>query len=342
MMKSPGLSSCLILILFLLAACEEHGSSSDAPDGLAAEYTSRAYIGTASGEDSVGIYCIELDLDSGKLRALHNFEGIRSPGYLAVHPSGKYLFAVHRIPDQKEGGISAFAIEESSGKLLLLNRQSTMGRGACYVSVDNSGNWAMVANYSSGSVASFSIGKSGELGEASSVVQHEGSGPNAERQQGPHAHYIEQGVGGYVYAADLGTDKINLYGLNLSSGELSAGSTSYLSVEPGRGPRHVDFHPNGKYVYVMNELIGSVSVFSFSEADNSFESLQMISSLPRGFDGYNKSADIHVHPNGRFLYASNRGDSNSIATFVIDPRVGLIDLQRSSKPKESPGPETFL
>ncbi len=221
MMKSPGLFSILILILGLFAACTEKSPSTDSPPVSEVDSPSfRAYVGTASGQDSVGIYCIELDPRSGSLRSLHNFEGIRNPGYVTIHSTGKYLFAVHSIPNQKEGGISAFSIAKETGKLSLINRQTTMGRGACYVSVDNSGKWAMVANYSSGSVASFSIGKSGELGEASSVVQHEGSGPNAERQKGPHAHYIEQGVGGYVYAADLGTDKINLYGLNLSSGEL--------------------------------------------------------------------------------------------------------------------------
>ena len=325
---NPLRFSILIASLSLsLFACTPNQAPTEKPTTPPPSTEStRAYIGNASGEDSVGIYCMEVDLQSGKLTLLHQYPSIRNPGYLAIDPTGTHLYAVHSVPNQKEGGLSVFSIDQASGKLSLLNQQSTMGRGACYVSVDPAAPFAYVANYSSGSVAAFPIGKEGELGEASSVVQHEGSGPNAERQEGPHAHFIQAGVGGFLYAADLGTDKVNLYKLDPTTGQLQAGDPSFLAVDPGRGPRHLDFHPNGRFVYIMNELMGSVTAMSFSESDQEFQTLQTISSLPEDFDGYNKSADIHVHPSGRFLYASNRGDLNSIAIYAIDSETGRLTL----------------
>ena len=327
-MKALGFPSLLVSLLFYLIACtppNQQAAESPTAPTIASEST-RAYIGNASGEDSVGIYCMEVNLATGELSLLHQYPDIRNPGYLAIDPSGAYLYAAHAVPNQKEGGVSAFAIDPSSGRLSLLNQQSTMGRGACYVSVNPSSTYAFAANYGSGSVAAFPIGKQGELGEASSVVQHEGSGPNSERQEGPHAHYIQSGIGGFLYAADLGTDKVNLYKLAPTTGELQTGKPAYLTVDPGRGPRHLDFHPSGRFVYIMNELIGSVTGYSYSEAEGSFQTIQTISSLPEDFDGYNKSADIHVHPNGRFLYASNRGDLNSIAVYTIDTETGRLSL----------------
>ena len=280
------------------------------------------YIGTASDEDSVGIYCLDFDPDDGALSIKHHTPGLRNPGYLTLSPDFSHLYAVHSVPGQAEGGLSAFSIDPS-GELGLI---PTQGKGACYVSVHPTDKYVMAANYSSGSVASFAIREDGGLSEARSVVQHEGSGPNPERQKGPHAHYVETGIGGYVYVSDLGTDQVMLYQLDEASGELKAAPPAFLPLEPGRGPRHVDFHPNGKYVYVMNELIGSVSVFEYDEGKDSFEMLQTLSSLPEDFEGYNKSADIHVHPSGNFLYASNRGDLNSIAIFSIHPEDGMLSL----------------
>ncbi|MEM9721390.1 MAG: lactonase family protein [Bacteroidota bacterium] len=314
-------------VAILLWSCEATPSSTPSNEAMeVSDSTMLVYIGTASGEDSVGIYCLGFDPQSGALTIRHNTPGLRNPGYLALSPDNLQLYAVHGVPGQPEGGVSAFSIDPASGELERINQVSTQGRGACYVSVQPSGNYVMVANYSSGSVATFGVSEEGELSEALSVVQHEGSGPNVERQEGPHAHYIEQGIGGYMFASDLGTDQVMLYELDQTTGALSSASQGFLQLEPGQGPRHVDFHPNGKYVYVMNELMGSVSVFSYDETNDSFNRVQTLSSLPEDFEGFNKSADIHIHPSGKFLYASNRGDLNSIAIFSVDAENGTLAL----------------
>ena len=231
--------------------------------------------------------------------------------------------AAHSVKGEKEGQVSGFNIDTKTGRLELLNRQSSKGRGICYVSTDEN-NKVIAANYSSGSVTLFPVDNKGMMSQASSIMQHSGSSINKERQEGPHAHYIEQGFGGLLYAADLGTDKIMLYKLN--GNQLTPHTPDHIATHPGAGPRHIDFHPGGKYLYVLNELEGSVTCFEYSPIDNKFERLQTISSLPADFEGFNKSADIHIHPSGQFLYASNRGDMNSIAAYHIDQTSGWLTL----------------
>ena len=182
----------------------------------------------------------------------------------------------------------------------------------------------MIAHYGSGSIVNLPINADGGLGRGKDIIQHQGSSINEERQKGPHAHYIKQGVGELIYAADLGIDKVQLY--TLKNAQLMPNQPAFISLPKGVGPRHVDYHPNGKFVYIMNEMGGSVSVFRYDKESKSFEIQQTISSLPIAFKGFNKSADIHVHPSGKFLYASNRGDYDSIAAFKIDAQTGLLTL----------------
>ena len=274
----------------------------------------RIFVGTGSEE---GIFTMSFDPSDGSFKQEH-ITALRNPSFLNISPDNQYLYSIHRIENQREGAVSSFRINED-GSLLQTSQQSTGGNGPCYISTDKTGKWAMVANYSSGSVAAFPVGDDGTLGAASDLKQHEGSSINPNRQKGPHAHYIREGIHGLIYAADLGTDKIMLY--QLENGKLSTANPAFMETEPGAGPRHIDFHPNGKYVYVMNELGGSVSVY---DASQNFTRLQTISSLPDTFGGTNKSADIHIHPNGKFLYASNRGDYNSIAIFSIDTETGML------------------
>ena len=284
------------------------------------------YIGNASRNESEGLYCAKFYPDSGNFEFLHQSEGLLSPGYLTISPQHSHLYRIHGVKGQKEGGISAFAIDPASYRLSKLNQVSTAGRGPCYVSFAPSGDLAYVANYSSGSISVIPIQEDGSLAEVSQIIQHEGASINQERQKGPHAHYIESGAHGFVYAADLGIDKVMVYESGQEPNRLIAAHPSSIKLVGGLGPRHIDFHPGGEYIYVMNELVGSVSGFLLNKETKEFEEIQTISSLPSSFEGYNKSADIHVHPSGRFLYASNRGDLNSIAVFSIEQESGLLEL----------------
>src|SRR5581483_2326731 len=250
-----------------------------------------------------------------------------NPSFLALDPRGKYLYAANEISDyqgQKSGGVSAFEIDRDTGKLKFLNEVSSRGPGPCYVTVDRTGKYVLVANYDGGSVAAFPILQDGRLAEASSVVQHQGHGPNPERQERPHAHQIELTRDNrYALAADLGLDKLLVYKFDATKGSLTANDPPYGEVPPAAGPRHFVFHPNGRFVYVINEMGGSVTEFSYDPRTGSLRSLKTVSSLPKEFKGSNDSAEIEVHPSGKFLYASNRGPDN-IAVFTIDRRNGSL------------------
>lgn len=316
----------LFLLCVLVCACTSGEKKPDPSEETPME-AYRFFVGTASGEITEGIYTVRFHPADGSFTREQKYGGILNPGFLDLAPDGQTLYAIHAIPDQREGGVSAFAVQPDSGALTLLNQRSSMGRGPCYVSVSPSGRWAYVANYGSGSVSAYPILADGRLDSASSVIQHQGSSIHPQRQEGPHAHYIREGTGGYLYAADLGTDQVLLYQMDASTGTLQAAEPPYFSLDPGMGPRHIDYHPNGRFVYVMNELAGSVSVFEYLPEEKTFSALQTLSSLPAGFEGENKSADIHVHPNGRFLYASNRGEANGIAIFLIDETTGMLTYQ---------------
>ena len=303
-----------ILLLVLLAACQEKPTQMQETENKPTAY--RMFVGTGSEE---GIFTMNFDPTDGSFQQ-EQVAALRNPTFLAISSDDQHLYSIHSVPDQREGGVSSFKINED-GSLTHISQQNTGGNGPCYISIDNTGKWVMVANYGSGSVSAFPIKDDGSLDAASDTKQHQGSSVNPERQEGPHAHYIREGIKGWVYAADLGTDKIMLY--ELENGKLNAAVPPWMEAEPGVGPRHIDFHPNQKYVYVMNELIGSVSVY---DASDNFARLQTVSSLPDTFGGYNKSADIHIHPNGKFLYASNRGDFNSIAIFSIDAETGMLTI----------------
>jgi len=264
-----------------------------------------------------------MNLKNGQSEMISKYPNILNPGYLALSNDGNNLYAIHSIKDEKESGLSAFKINKNTGTLELINHQSTGGRGGCHISVTAEDD-VVVANYSSGSIAFLPTQKDGSLAKATSKHTHSGSSVNKDRQKGPHAHFIQQGVGGLFYAVDLGIDKIMLY--KQVNDELVANNPPSIDMHPGAGPRHVDFHPNGKYVYVINELEGSVTGLKYNGNNQPFEVLQTISSLPNGFADYNKSADIHIHPSGKYLYASNRGDHNSIAVYQIDQNTGSLSL----------------
>ncbi len=283
------------------------------------------YLGTYTRGASKGIYRSELDMATGKLAEPVLVAETSNPSFLDIHPARPWLYAVGELygAGGKGGAVSAFTIDRT-GNLKLLNQQSSGGAGPCHVSVDRTGRYVLVANYGSGSVACLPIKPDGSLGEATSVIRHVGSSVNPKRQQGPHAHSIYvDGANRFAFAPDLGCDKVFIYRFDAQEGKLTANDPPHAELHPGAGPRHFAFHPNGRLAYVVNELDSTVTVFAYNAERGILKAIQTIGTLPEGFSGDNTTADIHVHPSGDFLYASNRGH-DSIAIFAIDPESGKL------------------
>ncbi len=261
-----------------------------------------------------GIFIYSMDPATGRLERVRGVASGENPSFLALHPAGKHLYAANETFDS---AASAFAIDDPSGELRLLNWEATGGMHACYASVDPSGGWLLVSNYSSGSLSVFPIRPDGSLGPRSDLVQHQGRGPNQKRQEGPHAHSIRFDPSGrYVLAADLGIDRVMVYRLDGEKGKLTPNDPPWLEANPGAGPRHIAFHANGRVLYVANELDSTVAVYSWDAELGAGRLMASVSTLPEGFDSENIVADIHLTPSGAFLYVSNRGD-NSLAGYRV-------------------------
>jgi 6-phosphogluconolactonase len=266
-----------------------------------------------------------MDPSSGELTLKSEAKGILNPSYLVIHPQQRFLHTVNEAQSfggQEGGGVSALSIHPASGELDLLNTCSSQGEDPCYISIEQTGRFALVANYSSGSVAMFPIQTDGRLGPASEVIQHSGSSVHPERQTGPHAHCIlPDPRNRFAIAVDLGLDKLLVYEMDFQRGKLS--KHNEVNVEPGAGPRHLAFHPNGQYAYLLNELNSTLTGYRYHSESGSFEELQTAPALPEDFTGENLCAAIHVSPDGRSLYASNRGH-DSIVCFRIDENTGML------------------
>jgi 6-phosphogluconolactonase len=285
------------------------------------------YVGTyTNGNKSKGIYCYRLNLGTGELAEVGVTEGIKNPSFVTIHPSGKYLYAVSEVSDadgKPAGAVTAFALDRKSGKLTALNHQSSEGAGPCHVSVDKTGKCALVANYGSGSVASLPIGADGSLAKAASAIQHEGSSVNPSRQAGPHAHSINVSPDNrFAFAADLGLDKVLIYKLDPAKGTITPNDPAFGATPAGGGPRHFAFHPSGRFAYVCNEMTSAVTAFAYDAEKGALKEIQTITTLPKETPG-NSTAEIQVHPNGKFLYCSNRGH-DSLAEFTIDEKTGKL------------------
>ncbi|MEW6357692.1 MAG: lactonase family protein [Planctomycetota bacterium] len=302
------------------------------------------YVGTYTKRGSEGIYVYRFNPDTAALEMTSKATGLDNPSFLAVHPTRRYLCAVNeaRGKGPSEGGaVSAFSIAPKTGELTFLNRQSAHGASTCHLSVEQTGRFVLAANYSSGSVAMLPIGSDGRLGEATALVQHEGSSIDPKRQTGPHAHSILPDPSNrYAFAPDLGLDKIMIYRLDLKQGRLLPNDPPWAQVHPGAGPRHFAFHPNRRYAYVINELGNTMVAFRYDETCGALQELQTISTLPADFTGTSYCADVHVHPNGKFLYGSNRGH-NSIAIFTIDESSGRLALV-GCEPTQGDHPRNFM
>jgi 6-phosphogluconolactonase len=274
------------------------------------------YIGTYTTKGAKGIYLCELNMKTGDLTLKGDVATTPNPTFLALSPSHKYLYAANEVDNyqgKKAGYVSAWAIQPKTGALTLINESSTIGDGPCHVSIDNKGKYVYAANYGAGSLTAMPVEKNGGVGPAT-LVQHEGSSVDPKRQEGPHAH-----------SCDLGLDKVFVYKLDSPPGTLTPNDPPYASVPPGSGPRHIAFAPNGKFAYVINEMKSTVTAMKWDPKAGTMEEIETVSTVPSDNTVENSTAEVFMHPNGKFLYGSNRGH-NSIAIFSVDQTTGKVKL----------------
>lgn len=287
------------------------------------------YIGTYTTKGSKGIYLCELNMRTGDLTLKEPVATTPNPTFLALAPNHKVLYAANEIDNfqgAKAGAISAWAIQPKTGALKLINESSTKGDGPCHVSVDPKGRYVYAANYGGGSLSAMPVEKNGGVGPASAFVQHEGTSVDPARQEGPHAHsiYIDA-ADHFAYACDLGLDKVYVYKLDSPAGALTPNDPPFAMVPPGSGPRHLAFHPGGKFAYVINEMKSTVTAMKWDPKAGSLQEIETVSTVPADNTVSNSTAEVFMHPNGKFLYGSNRGH-NSIAIFSVDQTTGKVKL----------------
>jgi 6-phosphogluconolactonase len=292
------------------------------------------FVGTYTNAGSRGIYAYHWLPDTGELRAAGLAAETPNPSYLALAPDGKMLYAVHEMdpqPGQQTGRVSAFALAQEPGKLILRNTVASGGTAPCNVCVDATGRVLFVANYTSGSVATFPIRADGNLSDAVEDIFFPGHGVNPERQQSAHTHCVTVSPDNrFLLVNDLGLDRILVYRFDASTARLTPNAPPFYSAIPGSGPRNFKFHPNRKWAYSLNEMGSSIDVLHWDAVHGTLQRVQNISTLPQEFSGTNTAATVLVHPNGRFVYASNRGH-NSIAVYTVDAQEGqLTEVQTLS------------
>src|SRR5262245_2488614 len=289
------------------------------------------FVGTYTGKKSQGIYRAELDTATGKLGKAELAAEIASPSFLAIHPERTHLFCVCELTGKRAGGVASFKLDAKTGALKPINQQSSVGGGPCHITSDKAGKNVLIANYGGGSAAVLPVDKDGKLGEASSFVQHTGSSVNKGRQEAPHAHSVNLDKDNkFAVVADLGLDKLLVYKFDSAKGTITANDPAALDLAPGAGPRHFAFHPNGKFAYTNNELDSTVTALAYDADKGSFTKLNTLSTLPAEHKG-NSTAETVVHPNGKFVYVSNRGH-NSIAIFEVNESTG--ELKAAGHPGE--------
>jgi len=287
------------------------------------------YVGTYTGGDTKGIYAYRFDSRTGKLTPLGLMAETPNPTFLALHPSGKYLYAVNEINDfegKKAGSLSAYSVDRATGKLKLLNQVSTGGPGPCAVTVDKTGKVVFVANYEGGSFASYPIGSDGKVGALASFIQDKGSSIDKARQEGPHAHSVVVSPDNkFLLGADLGLDHVLVFHIDTSTGKISPNDPPFATVKAGSGPRHLVFAPDGKHVYVLSEMGEIVTTFSWDASRGALTQIDQISALPADFHGKSSGAEIQIDARGRHVYSSNRGH-DSISVYNVDPGTGKLSL----------------
>ncbi len=312
-----------LLLSFLLLTCAAFA----APVERSTKYL--FYVGTYTeeGSKSKGIYAFRYDAATSEITPLGLAAETTNPSWVTLHPNGRFLYAVNEVGNYKgpnSGGVSAFSVDRGTGKLTFLNEVASRGADPCYVTVDQTGKYVLVANYTGGSIAVFPILADGKLGDASAFVQHTGKGTNPERQEAPHAHSIDLSPDNrFAMVDDLGLDELLVYKFDSAKGSLAPNDPPFAKLEAGSGPRHFVLRPDGKFAYVVAEMGHTVTVLSNDASNGKLQPIQSITTLPKDFTGRNDDAEIRIHPSGKFLYASNRGD-DSIAIYAIDQTKGTL------------------
>lgn len=333
-----------VLLTVVLAVCVS-GCAAQKPSPAAGPVTKfRAYVGTYTGGQSQGIYTFTFDASTGEVGPLGLAAPALNPSFLALHPDRQHLYCVGDMTNalgKKVGAVSAFGIQ-ADGKLTMLNQESTVGAGPCHLTVDRTGRMVLAANYGGGSVVSFPIKADGSLGEHTGFVQHTGRSVTP-RQAQPNAHSVNISPDNrFGIVADLGLDQVLVYQLDPAQATFAAHEPPFVKVAPGSGPRHSCFHPSGKFAYVINEIAMTVTAFRFDAARGALVELQTITTLPVADGPAPKSgwstAEVVAHPNGGFLYGSNRGhDSISVFAIAADGTLNLVQ----NAPAEVKVPRNF-
>jgi 6-phosphogluconolactonase len=291
----------------------------------AADY--QVFVGTYTGGSSQGIYSFRFNDGSGKAGPVRLVARTDNPSFVAIHGNGRFLYAVNEVNEfegQSSGAVSAFKIGQD-GELSLINQMPTGGVAPCHLVVDDTGRNLLVANYNGGNVSVFRLARDGSLEKRSELLQHLGSSISRQRQTAPHAHSINLDLNNrFAATADLGVDKVFLYPLDADSGRLNLAASSSVSLPPGSGPRHFAFHPGGALAFVNNEMLSSLTSLRYDPDLGRLSILDTQSTLPKEFLGRNSTAETQVHPNGNFVYVSNRGH-DSVAIFRVDQKTGELD-----------------
>lgn len=284
------------------------------------------FTGTYTSGASKGIYIYTFNAATGDITPVSIAEGVSNPSFLSLSPSGKYLYAVNQNSGEKVSEVSAFAFDRGTGKLTLINKQPSGSEGPCYISTDASGKWVMVGHYTGGALTAFQVEKDGALKSQAQLITHSGSSVNKQRQEKAHVHAaVFSPDQRFLMVPDLGIDKIMIYRFDPAFWKkplTPAKKQSFVSTKPGSGPRHMTFHPRLPYAYLIEELQGTISAYHYNQ--DTLKLIQNISSHPADYNGTRGSADIHVSPDGKFLYASNRGDAHNIAIFAINQDNGKL------------------
>ena len=309
----------MAMILMALMLSFSEGQSILAQNRIADEYW--VYFGTYTGGDSEGIYATDFNAQTGETGAIRLVAKTTQPSFVALHPGGKFLYAVNETVEYQgkpSGYVTSFSIDPKTAGLKELNQQASLGGAPCHVVVDHDGKYVLVANYVGGNVVSLAVQDDGRLAASHSSIQHEGQSVNPQRQEGPHAHSVNLDPSGkYAIAADLGTDQLYVHQFDGDAGKLSSSPEKALALKPGAGPRHFAFHPDGKHAFVINELHSTLTALAWDEAKGQFEALETQSTLPGIEVPGNSTAEVVVHPSGKWVYGSNRGH-DSLAIFRWD------------------------
>lgn len=296
------------------------------------------FVGTYTGGESKGIYSFRFDPKTGETSDLKLAAEIKNPSFLAIHPDGRHLYSVSEVDG--EGGISAFEINVAEGTLKHLNATSTQGGSPCHLVVDKTGKFVLAANYGGGSVCVVPIREDFTVGPTVSFIQHEGKSITPERQAGPHAHSVNlDAANKHAFVADLGLDKVLIYKFDEKTGALTPGEQAAIDIAPGSGPRHFAFHPSGKYAYVINEILMTVTAMKYDAAHGTLKEIETVPTISEAVRPEFSTAEVVAHPSGKFLYGSNRVH-DTIAVFTIDEATGKLK-RIANEPTRGKTPRNF-